>query len=40
VSGVALRMEVVRQNKQTLFDFDVLYGAACVRPELAVRLAG
>lgn len=40
VSGVALRLEVVRQNKQTLFDFDVLYGAACVRPELAVRLAG
>ncbi|MFN9087356.1 MAG: P22 phage major capsid protein family protein [Gemmatimonas sp.] len=40
VSGVALRMEVVRQNKQTLFDFDVLYGAACVRPELGVRLAG
>jgi hypothetical protein len=40
ISGVALRLEVVRQNKQTLFDFDVLYGAACVRPELAVRLAG
>jgi len=40
VSGVALRLEVVRQNKQMLFDFDVLYGAACVRPELAVRVAG
>jgi hypothetical protein len=40
VSGVALRLEVVRQNKQTLFDFDVLYGAECVRPELAARLAG
>lgn len=40
ISGVALRLEVVRQNKQTLFDFDVLYGAACVRPELAARLAG
>lgn len=40
LSGVALRLEVVRQNKQTLFDFDVLYGADCVRPELAVRLAG
>lgn len=40
ISGVALRLEVVRQNKQTLFDFDVLYGADCVRPELAVRLAG
>lgn len=40
VSGVALRLEVIRQNKQMLFDFDVLYGAACVRAELAVRLAG
>lgn len=40
VSGVALRLEVVRQNKQTLFDFDVLYGAECTRPELATRLAG
>ncbi len=40
VSGVALRLEVVRQNKQILFDFDVLYGAACTRPELGVRLAG
>lgn len=40
VSGVTLRLEVSRQNKQTLFDFDVLYGAACVRPELAARLAG
>lgn len=40
ISGVALRLEVVRQNKQLLFDFDVLYGAACVRPELACRVAG
>lgn len=40
ISGIALRLEVVRQNKQMFFDFDVLYGAACVRPELAVRLAG
>lgn len=40
ISGVALRLEVSRQNKQTMFEFDVLYGAACVRPELAVRLAG
>jgi P22 coat protein - gene protein 5 len=39
-SGVAIRLEVVRQNKQMLFDFDVLYGAACVRPELAARMAG
>lgn len=40
ISGVAIRLEVIRQNKQMFFDFDVLYGAACVRPELASRLAG
>jgi hypothetical protein len=40
ISWVAIRLEVSRQNKQMLFDFDVLYGAACVRPELAARLAG
>lgn len=40
ISGVTLRLEVQRQNKQMFFDFDVLYGAACVRPELACRVAG
>lgn len=40
ISGVAIRLEVIRQNKQMFFDFDVLYGAACVRPELGARLAG
>jgi len=40
ISGITLRLEVVRQNKQLLFDFDVLYGTACVRPELACRIAG
>lgn len=40
VSGLTFRMEVSRQNKQMFFDFDVLYGAACVRPELACRIAG
>ena len=40
ISGIALRLEVVRQNKQLLFDFDILFGASMVRPELACRLAG
>lgn len=40
VSGIALRLEVVRQNKQLLFDFDILFGASTVRPELGARLAG
>lgn len=38
VSGVALRMEMIRQNKQDYIEFDVLYGATSFRPELAVRV--
>jgi len=40
ISGIALRLEVTRQNKQWLWDFDILYGGKCVRPELGVRVAG
>ena len=40
VSGITLRLEVIRQNKQDYYEFDVLYGAECVRPELGVRIAG
>lgn len=40
VSGLTFRLEVTRQNKQMFFDFDTLFGAACVRPELACRVAG
>jgi hypothetical protein len=40
VSGLPLRVEVTRQYKQTMWEFDILYGAALVRPELAARLAG
>jgi hypothetical protein len=40
VTGLTMRLEVVRQHKQNAFQFDVLYGAECVRPEYAARIAG
>jgi hypothetical protein len=40
VSGLFLRLEVSRQHKQTQFAYDILYGAACVRPELGARILG
>ncbi|AUB36143.1 Major capsid protein Gp5 [Nostoc flagelliforme CCNUN1] len=40
VSGLTMRLEISRQNKQTLFSFDVLYGVALVRPECACRIVG
>lgn len=40
VSGLTMRLEVSRQYKQTVWEFDILWGAALVRPELAARMAG
>jgi len=40
VSGLALRLEVSSQYKQTQWAFDALYGGKVVRRELGVRLAG
>lgn len=38
VTGLALRMELIRQNKQDYIEFDILYGATSFRPELGVRV--
>lgn len=40
VTGVALRLEVSRQYKQTTFSYDVLGGANVIRRELGVKIAG
>lgn len=39
-TGLSLRLEVSRQYKQTVWEFDVLWGVKLVRPELVVRIAG
>jgi|HubBroStandDraft_6_1064221.scaffolds.fasta_scaffold08977_6 hypothetical protein len=39
-TGISLALEVSRQYKQTVWEFSILYGVACVRPELTCRLAG
>jgi hypothetical protein len=40
ISGLALRLEVSRQNKMQTWSFDILYGGKAIRPELSARLFG
>lgn len=40
VTGITMRLEVSRENKQTLFTFDILFGAAVIRPDGACRILG
>lgn len=39
-TGLPLRLEVTRQNRQDYWAFDLLWGVKSIRPELAVRIAG
>ncbi len=38
ISGLTLRVEVIRVNKETIWSYDCLYGGEVVRPELLARL--
>lgn len=40
VSGLTMRLTYRQEHHRTRFAFDVLWGAALVRPELACRIAG
>lgn len=39
-TGLSLRLEVTRQYKQTMWEFDILWGVKLVRPDLVVALHG
>jgi len=38
LTGLALRLELKRLHKMTVWEFDVLWGANCVRPDHCIRL--
>jgi hypothetical protein len=39
-TGLSMRLEISRQYKQTVWEFDVLWGVEMVRPKWVIRVAG
>jgi P22 coat protein - gene protein 5 len=39
-TGIPLRLEISRQNKRTTWSFDILFGCATIRREMACRILG
>lgn len=39
-TGITMRLEVSRQYKQVVWEFDILWGSKLVREQLATRIAG
>lgn len=40
LTGISLRLEIIRQAKQDAFELDILHGEKLVLPALATRIAG
>ena len=40
VTGLVMRLEIIRMYKQIMWELDCLWGAKLVRPQYAVRIAG
>lgn len=40
ISGITLRLEISRPNKQTQMSWDILWGSKTIRPEFGCRLLG
>jgi hypothetical protein len=40
VTGLVMRLELIRMYKEVMWDLDAMWGSGCIRPECGVRIAG